>query len=250
MRRTAIGTLPHARQWARAPCQSDTTGAASWEDALTKFDEVTRRFGDIKFMREDRAAFLRDFVVAHDLRDLLEVGFYQGKSSAYIGAILEDRGGPGHLLTIDRVGSRAGSPGIGDLLGALELTHRVTPVRAERSYTWELARMIRDGKRDLFDFCYFDGGHTWDATGFGFVLVDMVLRPGGWIIFDDLEWTIDKMLAKREGKGATYEKYSADERQTKNVRLVFDTLVPHLGYQELSEAPQFQWGIARKPLTR
>ncbi|MEZ4597942.1 MAG: hypothetical protein R3C32_14675 [Chloroflexota bacterium] len=44
-----------------------------------------------------------------DLRDLLEIGFYQGKSSAYIGAILEDRGGPGHLLTIDR-GDRARNP--------------------------------------------------------------------------------------------------------------------------------------------
>lgn len=217
---------------------------------MTRFDEVTSRFGDVRFMREDRAAFLRDFIVDHDLRDLLEIGFYQGKSSSYIGAILEDRGGPGHLLTIDRVGSRATRPAIEELLGALGLSHRVTPVRAQRSYTWELARMIRDGKRDLFDFCYFDGGHTWDATGFGFVLVDMLLRPGGWIIFDDLEWTIDKMLARREGQGATYDKYSADERQAKNVRIVFETLVPHLGYQERSEEARFQWGIARKPLAR
>lgn len=216
---------------------------------MTKFDEVTKRFGDVRFMREDRAAFLRDFLVARDLRDLLEIGFYQGKSSAYIGAILEDRGGPGHLLTIDRVGSRANF-GINELLGALELTHRVTPVRAQRSYTWELAKTIRDGKRAsvrllLLRRCPHLGCHRVRLRARG-----RAAAAGRLIIFDDLEWTIDRMLTRREGRGSKYEKYTADERQTKSVRLVFETLVPHLGYEERSEEARFQWGIARKPLTR
>lgn len=216
---------------------------------MSKFDEVTRRFGDVRYMGEAQAAFLRDFIVEHDLCDLLEIGFYQGKSSSYLAAILEDRGGDGHLTTIDRESAKEKSPGIDDLLGALDLAHRVTPVWAERSYTWELGRMVRDGKRALFDFCYFDGGHTWDLTGFGFVLVDMLLKPGGWIIFDDLDWTIEKSLAQREGQEARYAKFSEDERQAANVRMVFDTLVPHLGYGSLAEEPRFHWGIARKPLT-
>lgn len=214
---------------------------------MTKFDEVTQRFGDVRYMGEQQATFLRDFIVKRRLRDLLEIGFYQGKSSSYIAAILEDRGGPGHLTTIDRVAAKDKTPGIDELLGALELSHRVTSVWAERSYTWELGRMVRDGQRELYDFCYFDGGHTWDPTGFGFVLVDMLLKPGGWIIFDDLDWTIEKFIAKREGRGAVYAGYSEDERQARSVRMVFDTIVPHLGYVSRSEARKFRWGIARKP---
>jgi predicted O-methyltransferase YrrM len=86
---------------------------------LTKFDEVTQRFGDVKYMGEQQAAFLRDFIVKRELRDVLEIGFYQGKSSSYIAAILEDRGGPGHLTTLDRMAAKQKSPGIDDLLGEL-----------------------------------------------------------------------------------------------------------------------------------
>lgn len=214
---------------------------------MRTFDEVTERFGDVRYMGEAQATFLRDFIVLRDLRDLLEIGFYQGKSSSYLAAILEDRGGEGHLTTIDRMSAKDKSPDIEELLGALGLTHRVTPLWAERSYTWELGRMVRDGRRALFDFCYFDGGHTWDPTGFGFVLVDMLLKPGGWIIFDDLDWTIEKSIARSEGRASAYARFSEDERQARNVRMVFETIVPHLGYDSLSEEPRFHWGIARKP---
>jgi predicted O-methyltransferase YrrM len=213
---------------------------------LTKFDEVTERFGEVKYMGRQQADFLREFIRKRDLRDLLEIGFYQGKSSAYIAAILEDRGGAGHLTTIDRLSAKDRSPSIDDLLGALDLSDRVTPVWAERSYTWELGRMVKEGKRELFDFCYFDGGHTWDLTGFGFVLVDMLLKPGGWIIFDDLDWTLGKSEGRQGGTTGS-ERYSEDELGTATVRMVFDTLVPYLGYGSRSEQGKFRWGIARKP---
>jgi predicted O-methyltransferase YrrM len=213
---------------------------------LTKFDEVTQRFGDVKYMGESQAAFLRDFIVKHGLRDLLEIGFYQGKSSSYIAAVLEDRGGPGHLTTFDRVSAKTRSPSIDDLLGELGLAHRVTASYADRSYTWELGRLIKDGQRELFDFCYFDGGHTWDFTGFGFLLVDMLLKPGGWIIFDDMDWTLDKS----EGRKGEHDRYGADEQATATVRMVFDTIVPYLGYGSFSEQKRFHWGIARKPETQ
>ncbi len=213
---------------------------------MTKFDEVTERFGEVKYMGKPRAEFLREFIRKRDLHDLLEIGFYQGKSSAYMAAILEDRGGPGHLTTIDRISAKSMSPSIDDLLGALELSDRVTPLWAERSYTWELGRMVKDGKRELFDFCYFDGGHTWDLTGFGFVLVDMLLKPGGWIIFDDMDWTLGGSEGRQGGRTAS-EKYSEDELATPTVRMVFDTIVPYMGYGSRSTENKLHWGIARKP---
>src|SRR5690606_21274764 len=96
----------------------------------------------------------------------------------------------------------------------------------------------------------FDGGHLWDQTGFGFLLVDMLLRPGGWIIFDDLEWTIEAALRDERKPPKTWRIAGEDERKAAGVGMVFDLLVPHLGYTDLRTAHHGWWGIARKPLDR
>src|SRR5690606_15735400 len=174
-------------------------------------------------------------------------GFYHGKSSAYFAAILEDLG-RGHLVTIDRNDAKKRKPNIDEVLTQLNLRHRVTPVYVERSYTWEMAKMIAVTPRPQFDLCYFDGGHTWDGTGFGFILVDLLLKPGGWIVFDDLKWTIQTAMQSMEKVPKHWLACSPDERVTPAVRLVFDLLVPHLGYTDMHVINRGQWGVARKPL--
>jgi predicted O-methyltransferase YrrM len=213
---------------------------------LSNIERVAGQFGQLEYMRHAEALFMRDFIIKHDARDILEIGFYHGKSSAYIAAILEDIG-HGHLVTIDRDHARNRQPNIDEVLSSLDLSHRVTPVYAERSYTWELAKMIQSKPRPQFDLCYFDGGHTWDATGFGFVLVDLLLRPGGWIIFDDLEWTIEAALKSVPKAPKHWLACSADERALPAVKLVFDILVPHLGYTNQRSVNDGRWGVARKP---
>ena len=99
-----------------------------------------------------------------------------------------------------------------------------------------------------FDFCYFDGGHTWDVTGFGFTLVDMLLRPGGWIVFDDLPWTIEAAVQDKVTVPKHWRAAGPKERSTPAVRLVFDSLVPHFNYTDRRIINEGQWGIARKPL--
>ena len=108
--------------------------------------------------------------------------------------------------------------------------------------------MIQAKPRPQFDLCYFDGGHTWDVTGFGFVLVDMLLRPGGWIVFDDLPWTIEAAMQGRTEMPVHWRDADSEERSTPAVKLVFDLLVPHLGYTDRHIVNEGQWGIARKPL--
>lgn len=213
---------------------------------MNNIDRVETMFGGLEYMRHAEALLMRDFVVKHGVRDILEVGFYHGKSSAYFAAIFEDLG-EGHLVTIDLENARDREPSIDKLLSKLGLEHRVTPVFAERSYTWELGRMIRATPRPQFDLCYFDGGHTWDATGFGFLLVDLLLRPGGWIIFDDLEWTIESAMPSMVKVPGHWLDCSVDEQATPAVKLVFDILVPHLGYTDRRSVNSGQWGIARKP---
>ena len=65
----------------------------------------------------------------------------------------------------------------------------MTPILPFRSFTWELQKLIAQVPRPRFDLCYFDGGHTWDNTGFGVLLVDILLRPGGILVLDDMNWS-------------------------------------------------------------
>lgn len=216
---------------------------------MDNIERVRTTFDHLEYMRHPQAIFMRDFIVKHECRDILEIGFYHGKSSAYFAAILEDLG-RGHLVTIDLETARQREPNIERVLATLDLTHRVTPVYSERSYTWEMGKLIRATPRPQFDLCYFDGDHLWDGTGFGFMLVDMLLRPGGWIIFDDLKWTLEKAMKDHPKIPRKWRACSEDERATPAVRMVFDLLVPHLGYSKMTTANNGWWGIARKPLDR
>lgn len=215
---------------------------------MDHFESVKSSFDDLPYMRHPQAKLMRDLVIERDARDILEIGFFHGKSSAYFAAILEDLG-RGHLVTIDHESARQREPNIEQVLSVLDLAHRVTPIYAERSYTWEMAKMIRARPRPQFDLCYFDGGHTWDGTGFGFVLVDMLLRPGGWIVFDDVPWTIEAATRHRTKVPRYWRNVSPDERSAPAVQLVFDLLVPHLGYTDRAVINRGRWGLARKPIT-
>lgn len=215
---------------------------------MNNFERVESSFGELPYMRHPQAELMRGLITEHDARDVLEIGFYHGKSSAYIAAILEDLG-RGRLVTIDKESARSYEPSIDRVLSTLGLAHRVTPIFAHRSYTWELGKMIGATPQPRFDLCYFDGGHTWDPTGFGFFLVDCLLRPGGWIIFDDLDWTIEAAMQRRDKPPRIWRACGPDERTTPAVRLVFDLLVPRLGYSNLRIVNDGRWGIAQKPLT-
>lgn len=212
---------------------------------MSKFDLITERFGELPYMRPAEAEVIRSIITANEARDILELGFFQGKSTAYMAAILEDLG-EGHISTFDLEKARNHSPNIEAVLNETELSHRVTPFFCKRSYTWELQRLISAPDRPLFDFCYFDGGHTWDLTGFGVLLVDMLLRPGGLILLDDMNWSIGRSpYYKKNPQQAT--KFDADEVQAKPVRLVWETILPHLGYEHVREYPEHNWALARKP---
>jgi predicted O-methyltransferase YrrM len=220
---------------------------------MSVFDKVTQDFGSIKYMQSKQASVLRDIIIENGSRDLLEIGFFMGKSSAYMGAILEDRDPErrdgAKLVTIDLASARDRSPNITELLAKLDLGHRVEPIFAHRSATWEMQKMLSMSPRPQFDFCYYDGGHVWDSTGFGVVLVHMLLKPGGLLLLDDMDWT----MAKSDHYKANPKellRYSSDESSTPAVRRTWDLILPHLGFEHVREISDFgrshRWGLARK----
>lgn len=211
---------------------------------MSKFDEVTKRFGAVKHMGVREASVLRDLITESGAENLLECGFMHGKSSVYMGAILDDLG-RGKLTTIDRTLSRDLSPNIDGMLADIGLAHRVDPIFVKRSYTWEMKKMLAAEPRPVFDFCYFDGSHVWDSTGFGVVLAGLLLAPGSYLVLDDLNWSLATSPSLKDAPHIR-ENFTDDEREAQSVRLVWDLLIPEIGFEKVREDTALAWGIARK----
>jgi hypothetical protein len=79
----------------------------------------------------------------------------------------------------------------------------------------------------IYDFCFIDGAKNWTIDGCAFFLVDKLLKPGGWILFDDLNWVYRKKV--NEGKqftdGIDVTQMSEDELDKPHLELVYRYLV-------------------------
>lgn len=136
---------------------------------------------------------------------------------------------------------------IHELLRRAGLEDIVTPVIAQSSYTWELMKLIErrsNGRcRPMFDSCFIDGAHSWDVDGFAFFLVEKLLKPGGWLLLDDLDWTYARSPSLRHTERVLA--MPLGERTTPQVGKVFDLLVrQHPSFEEFSV--EGSWGWAQK----
>lgn len=187
---------------------------------------------------------LYDFVRDSGIVDVLELGFAHGGSTAIIAAALQEND-RGSVTTLDRRDALQREPNIHAVLGYLGLEEFVHPIVAERSYTWELKKLLEAnndvGSRPSFDFCFVDGAHTWDVDGFAFFLVDKLLRPDRWLLFDDLRWTQASSPAEDLADDVPEE-----ERGAAQIELVFDLLVrEHADYPHHRLLGSYAWAYKR-----
>jgi len=164
-----------------------------------------------------------DHIVREGIRDVIELGTAYGVSASYMAAAVEET--HGHVTTIDRADFPY-APSARDVVGRAGLEDHVTFVRSNHSsYNWYLANEIasRSDKHGncepAYDFCYIDGAHDFHIDGLAFFLIAKLLRPGGWVLFDDLDWTFANT------SHTPPLALSAEEAATPHVRLIFDVLV-------------------------
>ena len=128
----------------------------------------------------------------------------------------------------------------------------MTVVREFSSYTWWLkeqvqARSDRAGNVEpLYDFVYLDGAKNWTIDGLAVVLIEKLLRPGGWLLMDDLPWTYAQDPGREATDGIVHRELSEPERTEPHLRAVFDLIVAqHPSFTELKIQDEW-WGWARK----
>jgi predicted O-methyltransferase YrrM len=180
----------------------------------------------------------------------LELGTARGVSGAYIAAALEANGA-GRLVTVDSCARPWTDPSPEEVLGRAGLLHRVTLDRRFSTYTWflkdELARRSdADGNCEpAYDFCFLDGAKNWTTDGLAVLLIERLLRPGGWLLLDDLDWRYADRSRKRHYSVALAD-LSPGERDEPHLRAVFDLLIrPHPSFTDLRIQDEW-WAWARK----
>jgi predicted O-methyltransferase YrrM len=210
-----------------------------------KPEHVKEALGDLPRMSLAQGQRLTRLLTENTLRDCLELGFSRGVSSCYIAAALQEMGA-GSLTTIDLESAKEKTPTIEENLSRLGLRDLVTVHYEPTSYTWRLMRLLEQSQEPRFDFCYMDGAHSWETDGFAFFLVERLMRPGGWILLDDMHWTFGKSATLRDT--AMVKAMPADERDLPHVTLIWDLLVkPHPHFDKCFV--EGSWGFARKALS-
>jgi len=217
-------------------------------EGLNKIDRILKQFSIPSGIGTRKGGKAYNFVLQNRLSNCLELGFGCGVSSIYIGAALRKLGG--HLYTVDLKTALDRKPNINLLIKLTGLEGYITPIAVNTSYTWYLMELIQKYTKNhkctpIFDFCFIDGAHSWFVDGFAFFLVDKLLKPGGWILFDDLCWTYSTSPSLKDTD--LILRMPTEEKITPQISLVCKLLVKqHPDYQNFKVLPKEDWFLAQK----
>jgi predicted O-methyltransferase YrrM len=204
-------------------------------------EDVFARLGSLAYMRLEQARIFYDLITANRLSNCLELGFFHGVSTAYIAGAIQDLG-EGQLTTIDLISAADRTPNIEWVLSVTGLRSLVHIYFEPRSFNWRLMKLLEEGRFESYDFCYFDGGHTWYDTGFAFCLIERLLKPHGWVVFDDLHFTFRDSSSRDR---SWVRRMPEEEQVVPQVERVFELLVesnPNFGsFRKIG-----RFGFARK----
>ncbi len=214
------------------------------------FESVAAAVEGVPFMSAAQGRTVFDHVRRTRPEAVLDLGTAHGVSSAYLAAALEANG-RGHVTTVESSAVRFEDPTAEELLARAGLAHRVTIDRRFSTYTWFLKEQIaaRSGAagtcEPLYDFVFLDGAKDWTIDGLAVFLVEKLLREGGWLLMDDLDWTFSSVRDDQVGV-LTTAALSDGERTEPHLRAVFDLIVKqHPSFTELRVQDGW-WGWARK----
>jgi predicted O-methyltransferase YrrM len=209
---------------------------------MTTIEDVDRMVGDTPYMTLEQARILQRFWGTVPDGDILELGFAYGKGSAYLGAIASERGR--RATCVDNSTALERNPRADETVNAARVADHVDLVFAENGYLWWMKQQLEaGGECRRFSLVYLDGAHDWFVDGFAALLLDRFMVPGGVLILDDLDWSMD--VSSAPDIVARRAAMTTDLVTTRQIRSVWELLLqadPTWGeFEEYGD-----WGIARK----
>ena len=96
-------------------------------------------------------------------------------------------------------------------------------------YNWDLMKIIDKKESFKYDYVFLDGAHTLTIDGLAFILIDKLLKVGGFIEFDDYNWTIGRSSSCSPYPPVNNKKfihmYTKEQIDNPHVKLIVDNLV-------------------------
>ena len=218
-----------------------------------EFTEAARLVSEVPapHIPANRGRVLYEHIRKNRLENLLELGTARGGSAIFMAAALEATGA-GHLTSVDSTRWRWRNPTPTEVIDHAGLGHRVTLDKRFSTYTWflktELEKCIDDAGsvRPEYDFIFLDGAKNWSTDGLTVVLAEKLLRPGGWLLLDDLGWSYEKHADSTFHYEIEIAKLSTEERVEPHLRAVFDLLIRTNPAFDQFLIQDDWWGWARK----
>jgi predicted O-methyltransferase YrrM len=160
-------------------------------DSTGAFARLADGLREVQWMTPDLGRKVFDHLLQHQCADVLDIGTCYGCSAGYMAGALQVLG-RGRVTTVDTGQFDAESPardwarqnweriGVTELIESVRIPHS--------SYAWWLKEAVEQGA-ERYDFIYLDGAKNLLLDGPSVVLAERLLRPGGWLLLDDVGWT-------------------------------------------------------------
>lgn len=163
------------------------------------------------------------FFATTDARMYAEIGVYKGDTALRIAQILDGEGEI-HLFDYeDRVADVAARL---HEAGHHNVVAHPNSRRLMDSYNWSLMQVLADHEEPVFDYVYLDGAHTWAHDALAFLLIDRLLKPGGYVDLDDYSWSLRTSPSMNPQAFPDVERLYSDEQiDAQQVALVVELLV-------------------------
>jgi len=149
---------------------------------LRKLDGVT---GDIPFTHTRACHLLFDLVSEFSRPQVVEVSCCYGKATVYLAAAAKLNAG--FVRAVDEGTYTWGGRNVEELLREFELSDSCEVV-LNQDARWYLLDLFLARPGCWIDVAYLDASHTVEVDAFLALALWTHLRPGGIIVFDDLEW--------------------------------------------------------------
>jgi hypothetical protein len=152
-----------------------------------------------------------------------EIGCYEGTTSR---GFVEFLAGEGELHLFD---FEDNVQNVKRMLAAEGYTNVVAHGNSRKlmdSYNWSLMKVLRENEQPIFDYVFIDGAHVWGLDALAFFLVDRLLKPGGYVDFDDYNWSLEKSPTfSPRFNPATQEMYTDEQISESHIKLIVELLV-------------------------
>ncbi len=205
--------------------------------------------GHIFLLPEQVMRDIYQLILDQGLTQCLELGTGFGATSCAICAALEERG-EGQLTTVDKYFHQPVNVQVLMEHVGLDLKH-LNIVADELGYNWYMSDLLKTQQEEnttpIFDFCLLDGAHEWEPDALAFTLVNPLLKPGAWMLVDDLDFKLRMIPNWQESHG----NHSDRELDTFQMRMVYDLVVKqHPEFEDFNMTHNERIGWARKKAPR